>query len=58
MESSIVILLIMYLCPNLEVIKPEYTIQGEQVNCMEYYTNDIINNPNKYKTLVEYVKSR
>jgi hypothetical protein len=58
MSTALVVLLVNYLCPDFEAVKPEYNIQGETVNCMDYYTNDIINNPNNYKTLVEYVKNR
>ncbi len=58
MTIEIITALIIQLCPNLEAINPKYIIQGEQVDCMEYYTNDIINNPFNYKEMAAYDKSK
>jgi hypothetical protein len=57
MTPTIVATLISLLCQDLEAIKPEYVIQGEIVSCMDYYTNDIISNPDKYKKELENVKA-
>ena len=50
--------IVISLCPNLKKMDNKYSIQNERVNCMEYYTNDIVNNPDKYKELLNNVKSR
>jgi hypothetical protein len=57
MTASIITALVIYLCPELEAIDNRYNVQGEQVNCMEYYTNEIVNNPSKYEKMVRYVKA-
>jgi hypothetical protein len=47
--------LVLQLCPNPD--KMGYHIQGEEVSCMEYYTNDIVNHPDKYKEQLDHVKT-
>lgn len=56
--KELVVSLVLMMCPNLEEYSNKYTIQGEQTNCMDYYVNDIINNPSKYKKELAYVKSK
>lgn len=58
MTTNIVFALVMYLCPDLEAMSKEYIIQGEQVTCMEYYTKQIVENPDKYKNMVKYVEGK
>jgi hypothetical protein len=58
MTTSIIVALINVLCPNLEAMDKRFVVQGEQVNCMEYYTNEIVNNPAKYEKMVKYVKAQ
>lgn len=58
MTIDIVVSLVIMLCPKLDSMSDKYIIQDEKVNCMEYYTNDIINHPDKYKELVKYVKRK
>lgn len=49
----------MQLCPNPD--KMGYYIihfdEKYEVNCDEYYTNDIINHPDKYKEMLKNVKA-
>lgn len=58
MTTSMIAAIVISLCPNLKKMDNKYSIQNERVNCMEYYTNDIVNNPDKYKELLNNVKSR
>jgi hypothetical protein len=55
MTTKIVVILILKLCPNLEADSGK-TIQGYKVNCMDYYVNDIYNNPSKYESQLNEIK--
>lgn len=56
MTINLIVALVKVLCPDLQAISNKYIIQNEKVTCMEYYTNDIINNPHNYKDLLNNVK--
>jgi hypothetical protein len=53
---DLVVIVVLQLCPNPD--KMGYYIQDEEVNCMEYYTNDIVNHPDKYKMELENAKTK
>lgn len=55
MSTEIIVALILHLCPNPDSMG--YFIQDEEATCADYYTNEIVDNPNKYKELVQYVKA-
>lgn len=59
-NTTLIAALIIQLCPNPD--KMGYFIdypsdEKIEVNCDEYYTNDIINHPDKYKELLKNVKA-
>lgn len=58
MTTAIVTALILKLCPNLEAESPKYVIAGYKVNCMDYYVNDIYDNPNKYKDMLNEIAKK
>ena len=58
MTTKVIVALILKLCPNLEAESPQYVLQGYKVNCMEYYTNDIYNQPNKYAKLLNDIRDK
>lgn len=53
--TNLIVALILQLCPNPD--KMGYYIQDEEVSCMDYYTNDIIDHPDKYKKELKNVKT-
>jgi len=55
---NLVVVAVIQLCPNLEAMDKEYVVNGYKVDCMEYYTNEIVSNPNKYKKELEDAKSK
>ena len=52
---ELVVALVLQLCPDPD--KMGYVIQDQEVSCMDYYTNDIMNRPDKYKTELANVKA-
>lgn len=57
--TNLIVALIIQLCPNPDKMG-YYIIQYDtkyEVNCDEYYTNDIINHPDKYKEMLTNVKT-
>lgn len=47
-----VVLLVTFLCPDLEKTDDKYIIQSVKVTCMDYYANDIVNHSKKYEVLL------
>ena len=58
MASDLIVAVIIMMCPKLSEVKDKYVIQGQTVNCMDYYNNDIVNHPDKYKRELEYVRTK
>lgn len=56
MTTKLVVSLILQLCPNLEATDKKYVVQGYRVTCMDYYVNDIYNNPNKYEKQLNEIR--
>ena len=46
---DLVVALVLQLCPN--PYQMGYKLQGENVSCIDYYVNDIVNNPHKYDSI-------
>ena len=53
---GLIVALVLQLCPNPH--KMGYKLQGENVSCMDYYVNDVVNNPLKYKKELQRVKGK
>jgi len=56
MTPEVIVALVMYFCPPNDVME-YYMDSSGRVTCEDYYTNKIVDDPDKYKIWIKYAKS-